>query len=141
MTRLIRVEGNDQGRLAGLFLDSPGNDPDHAGMPAASSQGQYCTVMLRIDLRFGLFLDHGLDRAAFLVQGRKLRGNGAGLFRVLGRQQAHAQSRFANASPGVDARPQGKAQVAAGRRAGQAAGVDQRGHAHAVTPGHDFKPL
>ena len=138
---LIGVERDHQRGLAGLLLDPPGDDPDHAGMPAAPGQDQHRAVVLAGDLRFGGFLHRRLDRAAFLVEPRELRGDVARFVGVLGGQQPHAQRRFADPAAGIDPGAERKAEVAAGGRAGQPAGIDQRGHADVFAPGHDLEPL
>src|SRR5690606_41948152 len=63
------------------------------------------------------------------------------IFGVLGRQQSHTQSRFADAPAGIDPWTKRKAQVAAGRLAVETTRVDQRGHADVLPAGHDLEAL
>ena len=80
--------------LAGLLLDPPGDDADHAGMPAAPGEDHDRAVVLAGELRLGRFLDRGLDRAPLFVERVQLRGDGAGFVRIVAGQQAHAERRL-----------------------------------------------
>ena len=64
----VTIECDHQRRLAGLFLDPSGHDPDYPGVPSFTRNEVHGTIVLRGELRFGCFLHFRLDSAAFLVE-------------------------------------------------------------------------
>ena len=119
--RLVQRD-NDRGS-PGLLFDPPRHDPDNAGMPAFASHNMDRHVVLPGKLFFRRFLNRRFDGPAFLVELRKLRGNLTRLFRIARRQQANAQSGFANTPARVDPWAKRKPQIRGYRRAFQAACV------------------
>src|SRR5207244_3029480 len=105
--------GDNDRRPAETLLDAPGDDTDHALVPAEAHDRDYRGTVEPGRLRLGLFADQHLDRAAFLIQAVELDGDAARLLGIGGGQQAHAEIGFADTPAGIDPRPEGEAEIAA----------------------------
>ena len=134
----IFVYGNDDGRLARLFLNAAGDDANHPRVPAFARQQRHGAIMLSGKHGLGLLLHNRFNCAAFLVQAVEFHRDVLRLERVFGNKQPHTKVGFADAAAGIDARAQGKAKVGTYWRAGEAAGLNQRREADVAARGHDL---
>ena len=118
-----------------LLLEPPGDDADHARMPARRRDDRDGAVALRAaSAPRPRPADLGLDRAALLVEPVEFGGDRRGLVGILGGEQAHAEVGLADPAAGVDPRAEREAEIAAFGRAVEAGGVDQRGEADIAPP-------
>ena len=122
-------------------FDAPGDDADHAGVPAAAHDRDDRRLGLVARLRLGLFGDQHLDRPPLLVQAVELGGDGARFLGVLGREQAHAKVRLAHPAAGIDPGPEREAEVAARRRLHQPRRFGQGRQPKVAPPRHDPEAL
>jgi hypothetical protein len=128
--------------LPNLFLDAPGDDTDHARMPAFARDQRDRAVVLRGHRGFGGFLHLCLDRATFLVQPVKLLRDRACLVGI-GRWSAGARqaSDLPTRPPALMRGPSAKPRSAAGRRAVEPrCRVDQRVEPDIARPAITFSP-
>src|SRR6185295_17320155 len=109
----VLAERDDDRRAVQFLLEPAGHDADHAGMPAGRGDERDGAVRLAGGERFGGLADGGFDAPALLVEPVQLGGDGLGLGRILGGEQAHAEVRLADPAAGIDPRAEREAEVAA----------------------------
>jgi len=97
---LIDVERDHERRLTGLFLDPPGDNADHAGMPAATGQDQDGAVVLCFDLQLGSFLNRSFDGTALVVEAGKLFSDRSRLVAGTSSRTRPSRSWWRDARPG-----------------------------------------
>jgi hypothetical protein len=101
--------------LSGLFLDPPGNNADHARMPALTGQERsYGAIMLPASMCFGFFLDilPRFDRrSSFSASSSAAIARASSGSCVVSRRTPSVG--FAHTPTRIDARPQRKAEIAA----------------------------
>ena len=136
----ILVERDDDRRPAELLLQPPGNNADHAGMPAAARDHRDGAVALGQRL-----YDLGLlpGRPSSIVRRSSFsRSSSAAIARASSSgssvvSSADAEIGLADAPARIDPRPQREAEIGAGRRAIRPRRLDQGGDADVAASGHD----
>ncbi len=137
----VLADRDDDRRPAGLLLEPPGDDADHARVPAGRGDQDDRAVALGAAQFLGRLAHRGLDRPPFLVEPVELGGDAPRFLRILGGEQAHAEVRLADAAAGIDARAEREAEIGAGRRPRQPRRLGQRGEADIAAPRHHLQPL
>ena len=109
----VGVEGDGEGRPARMILEPRGEQADNARMPVVAGRDDDGRAVAAGKLGIGLGARLGqhllLHRLPFLVEPVERLGDGAGLDRIVGRQQPAAECCVADAPAGIDARADQKA--------------------------------
>ncbi len=137
------LQGTDQSRTVESFLQPPGHDANHTGVPVITMQEN--DRMTGLNLFPGL-LDSGIQNVAFhglafAVDVIQLFSNGLCFMLGLAEEQPQAVISPGNASTSIDARPKGEA-AAHGAGIGLDPGhIGQGGQPDPFTAVHDLQPL
>ena len=118
----VLAERDDDGRAAELLLEPPGDDADHAGMPARRGDERDRAIALA---RRQSASAASQTAASIARRSSFSRSSSAAIAArfvgILGGQQPHAEVRLADPAAGIDPRPEREAEIGAGRRARSAA--------------------
>ena len=137
--------GKNKGRAMQLVLDARGHNADHAlvkrGVKEADG-GRRCLIVAEQGFghRERLIAHAALDFAAVAVDAVQCFGQFVGARRIVAEQALYTQRHVGQASGGVDARPQRKAEVKAGGAACLPRG-DFKQRSHAGGHGQRAHPL
>ena len=118
-----------ESRPAEFFLQPRGDEADNARMPALGGGDHDRAALLQAERghRLGLGLRHGLDfdRLTLAIEAVELGGDARRLDRIVLDQEPHAEIGAADASAGIDARAEQKAEMPRLRRAGEPRDIHQ----------------
>ncbi len=127
------------------FLQPRGDQADDARLPVFAA-GQHAGALFRraqafVSLAQGLFEHVLFQRLAFAIELVQFGCDHAGLDLVTHQHQPCAERRVADASAGVDPRPEQKAEMIGPRRPVQPGDVGQRAQADAAARAHHLQTL
>jgi hypothetical protein len=89
----VLAQGDDDRRAAEFLLETAGDDPDHARMPARRRDQDDGAIALGRAKLLGRLADQGLDRSPLLIVELELGGDPARFLDILGGQQPDLRDR------------------------------------------------
>ncbi len=123
------LERDGKSGTAEFLLQSSRNDADDSGMPAFGGGHDDGALFLktqrRTGLGFGLRQSSLFDRLALLIEPIELAGDLGGFDRIVFEQKSYAEIGAADASAGIDPRPEQKTEMPRFRRPGKPRDVHQ----------------